>query len=126
MMDAALPKVAEPRAFDSVLIANRGEIALRVQRACRELGLKTVMIHSEADKDADYLKAADTAICIGPASPGQSYLNAPAILLAMELTGAGAVHPGYGFRPKEHLFGSRGGCRGGLHRPARRRHPHHG
>lgn len=104
MMDATLPKVAEPRAFDSVLIANRGEIALRVQRACRELGLKTVMIYSEADKDADYLKAADTAICIGPASPGQSYLNAPAILLAMELTGAGAVHPGYGFLSERASF----------------------
>jgi acetyl-CoA carboxylase, biotin carboxylase subunit len=62
------------------------------------------MIYSEADKDADYLKAADTCICIGPASPGQSYLNAPAILLAMELTGAGAVHPGYGFLSERASF----------------------
>lgn len=105
MMDASLPKAAaEQRAFDSVLIANRGEIALRVQRACRELGLKTIMVYSEADKDADYLKAADTAICIGPASPGQSYLNVPAILLAMKLTGAGAVHPGYGFLSERASF----------------------
>ncbi|AYD03760.1 acetyl-CoA carboxylase biotin carboxylase subunit [Neorhizobium sp. NCHU2750] len=86
-----------PAVFDSVLIANRGEIALRIQRACRELGLKTVMVHSTADSNADYLKSADLSVCIGPASPGQSYINKSAILLAAKLTGAGAIHPGYGF-----------------------------
>ncbi len=106
MMDLSCAKTetTQPRAFDSVLIANRGEIALRVQRACRELGLKTIMICSEADRDADYLKSADTTICIGPASPGQSYLNKSAILIAMRLTGAGAVHPGYGFLSESAAF----------------------
>ena len=83
--------------FETVLIANRGEIALRIQRACRELGLKTVVIHSEADADARYVRLADQALCIGPAAPGLSYLNRSAILLAAHLSGAQAVHPGYGF-----------------------------
>ncbi|MFB9949043.1 acetyl-CoA carboxylase biotin carboxylase subunit [Rhizobium puerariae] len=98
------PSTAVQKPFDSVLVANRGEIALRVQRACRELGLRTVMVCSEADRDADYLTMADTAVCIGPAPPGQSYLNKPAILLAMQLTGAGAVHPGYGFLSENAAF----------------------
>jgi len=83
--------------FDKVLIANRGEIALRIQRACRELGLATVAIYSEADADAHYVKLADQALCIGPASPAKSYLNRAAILFAAEVSGAQAIHPGYGF-----------------------------
>ncbi|SFU26799.1 acetyl-CoA carboxylase biotin carboxylase subunit [Paraburkholderia aspalathi] len=83
--------------FNKVLIANRGEIALRIQRACRELGLKTVAVHSEADADARYVRLADEALCIGPAAPGQSYLNRAAILFAAHVSGAQAVHPGYGF-----------------------------
>ena len=83
--------------FDTVLIANRGEIALRVLRACRGLGLRVVAVHSEADKDAPYLALADQALCIGPAAPAQSYLNQAAILAAAEVSGAQAIHPGYGF-----------------------------
>ncbi len=83
--------------FDKVLIANRGEIALRIQRACRALGVRTVVVHSEADRDASYVASADEALCIGPAAAGRSYLNTSAILLAAEATGAGAIHPGYGF-----------------------------
>ena len=83
--------------FDTVLIANRGEIALRIQRACRQMGLRTVAVYSEADANASYLKTADQAICIGPAAPMRSYLNQAAILLAAELSGAQAIHPGYGF-----------------------------
>ncbi len=83
--------------FNKVLIANRGEIALRIQRACRELGLKTVAIHSEADAQARYVRLADEALCIGPAAPGQSYLNRAAILFAAHISGAQAIHPGYGF-----------------------------
>src|SRR2546425_1197577 len=83
--------------FDSVLIANRGEIALRILRACRGLGLRTVAVHSEADRDAPYVRQADQALCIGPASPGLSYLNQAAILAAAKVSGAQAIHPGYGF-----------------------------
>jgi len=83
--------------FDTVLIANRGEIALRILRACRGLGLRTVAVHSEADRGASYLAQADQALCIGPASPGQSYLNQAALLLAAKVSGAQAIHPGYGF-----------------------------
>lgn len=83
--------------FDKLLIANRGEIALRIQHACRSLGIKTVCIYSEADRHAPYLKTADETICIGPSAASASYLNIDAILLAAELTGAGAIHPGYGF-----------------------------
>ncbi|WP_213958369.1 MULTISPECIES: acetyl-CoA carboxylase biotin carboxylase subunit [unclassified Variovorax] len=83
--------------FDTVLIANRGEIALRILRACRGLGLKTVVVHSEADRDASYVAQAEQALCIGPAAPGQSYLNQSAILFAAEVSGAQAIHPGYGF-----------------------------
>jgi len=86
-----------PLPFDTVLIANRGEIALRVLRACRQLGLRAVCAHSEADSDAPYLALADATICIGPAAPAASYLNVEAILMAAAATGAGAIHPGYGF-----------------------------
>lgn len=83
--------------FDKVLIANRGEIALRVQRACRELGVRTVVVYSEADKEAKYVKLADEAVCIGPAPSAKSYLNVPALISAAEVTHAQAIHPGYGF-----------------------------
>lgn len=83
--------------FSKVLIANRGEIALRVQRACRTLGIKTVAVYSTADKDAKYVKLADESVCIGPPVSRDSYLNVPAIIAAAEVTGAEAIHPGYGF-----------------------------
>ena len=83
--------------FSRVLIANRGEIALRIIRACHELGVETVAVYSEADRDAAYLELADEAICVGPAAAGKSYLNIPAIISAAELTDVDAIHPGYGF-----------------------------
>jgi acetyl-CoA carboxylase biotin carboxylase subunit len=83
--------------FEKVLIANRGEIALRVQRACRSLGIKTVAVHSEADREAKYVRLADESVCIGPPASAKSYLNIPAIISAAEVTGAEAIHPGYGF-----------------------------
>ncbi len=83
--------------FGKILIANRGEIALRIQRACRELGIRTVVVHSEADTEAKYVKLADESVCIGPAPAAQSYLNIPAIISAAEVTDAEAIHPGYGF-----------------------------
>lgn len=93
--------------FDKILIANRGEIALRVQRACRELGIKTVAIHSEADRDAKYVKLADESVCIGPASSTHSYLNIPAVISAAEVTDAQAIHPGYGFLSENADFAER-------------------
>src|SRR3990167_7241954 len=83
--------------FKKILVANRGEIALRIQRACRELGIKAVMVYSEADREAKYVKLADESVCIGPAPAAQSYLNMPAIISAAEVTDAQAIHPGYGF-----------------------------
>ena len=83
--------------IEKLLIANRGEIALRVLRACREMGIKTVAVHSTADEDAMHVRLADESVCIGPPQAAQSYLNIPAILAACEITGADAVHPGYGF-----------------------------
>ena len=93
--------------FGKVLIANRGEIALRIQRACRELGIKTVVVHSEADRDAKYVKLADESVCIGPAPSNQSYLNIPAIISAAEVTDAEAIHPGYGFLSENADFAER-------------------
>lgn len=83
--------------FSRILIANRGEIALRIIRACHELGIEAVVVYSEADKEASYLDIADEAICIGPASPAKSYLNIPAIISAAEIADVDAIHPGYGF-----------------------------
>ncbi|MEM7042258.1 MAG: biotin carboxylase N-terminal domain-containing protein, partial [Pseudomonadota bacterium] len=83
--------------IDKVLIANRGEIALRVIRACREMGIETVAIHSTADADAMHVRLADASVCIGPPAAGESYLNKVAILAAAEISGANAIHPGYGF-----------------------------
>ena len=80
-----------------VLIANRGEIALRVLRACKEMGIKTVAVHSTADRDLMHVMLSDESVCIGPPSSTDSYLNVPALISAMELTNADAVHPGYGF-----------------------------
>ncbi len=83
--------------LEKVLIANRGEIALRILRACKEMGIKTVAVHSTADRDLMHLSLADESVCIGPAAGAQSYLNIPAIISAAEVTGATAIHPGYGF-----------------------------
>jgi acetyl-CoA carboxylase biotin carboxylase subunit len=93
--------------FGKVLIANRGEIALRIQRACRELGIKTVVVHSEADRDAKYVKLADESVCIGPPPSNLSYLNVPAIISAAEVTDAEAIHPGYGFLSENADFAER-------------------
>jgi acetyl-CoA carboxylase, biotin carboxylase subunit len=93
--------------FEKILIANRGEIALRVQRACREMGIKTVVVHSEADTEAKYVKLADESVCIGPAPSRESYLNMAAIIAAAEVTDAEAIHPGYGFLSENADFAER-------------------
>jgi len=93
--------------FGKILIANRGEIALRIQRACHELGVRTVVVYSEADRDALYVKHADEALCIGPAPAAKSYLHVPALLAAAALTGAEAIHPGYGFLSENADFAQR-------------------
>jgi len=93
--------------FKKILIANRGEIALRIQRACRELGVEAVVVYSEADREAKYVKLAEEAVCIGPASSTLSYLNMPAIISAAEVTDAEAIHPGYGFLSENADFAER-------------------
>ena len=90
--------------FDKILIANRGEIALRIQRACKELGIATVAIHSTADEDAMHVRLADESVCIGPPPAAKSYLNIPEIMAACEITGANAIHPGYGFLSENAKF----------------------
>ena len=83
--------------FEKILIANRGEIALRLHRACREMGIRTVAVHSTADSDAMHVRLADESVCIGPPPAMESYLNMPSILAAAEITGSEGIHPGYGF-----------------------------
>ena len=90
--------------FEKILIANRGEIALRIQRACREMGIATVAVHSTADADAMHVRLADESVCIGPPSATLSYLNVPALITACEMTGAQAIHPGYGFLSENAAF----------------------
>src|ERR671927_892164 len=90
--------------FDKILIANRGEIALRILRACKELGIATVAVHSTADGDAMHVRLADESVCIGPPPARDSYLNSPALIAACEITGADAVHPGYGFLSENARF----------------------
>src|SRR6187402_2770501 len=90
--------------FDKILIANRGEVALRVLRACKELGIPSVAVHSTADEDAMHVRLADESVCIGPPAAADSYLNVPALLTACEITGADAVHPGYGFLSENARF----------------------
>src|SRR3569623_1782406 len=96
-----------PTMFEKILIANRGEIALRIQRACREMGIKTVVVHSEADREANFVKLADESVCIGPAASASSYLSIPAIISAAEVTDAEAIHPGYGFLSENADFAER-------------------
>ncbi len=93
--------------FEKILIASRGEIALRILRACREMGIKTVVVHSEADREAKYVKLADESVCIGPAPSAQSYLHIPALIAAAEVTEAEAIHPGYGFLSENADFAQR-------------------
>ena len=93
--------------FKKILIANRGEIALRIQRACKELGVRGVIVYSEADREAKYVKLAEEAVCIGPAPSAQSYLNMPAIISAAEVTDSEAIHPGYGFLSENADFAER-------------------
>src|SRR3978361_731986 len=90
--------------FDKILRANRGEIALRILRACKELGISTVAIHSTADSDAMHVRLADESVCVGPPAAAQSYLNIPAIIPACQITGAEAIHPGYGFLSENAKF----------------------
>ena len=113
--------------LSKVVIANRGEIALRILRACRELGVKTVAVHSTADRDLKHVRLADESVCIGPAPSDQSYLNVPAIISAAEVTDAVGIHPGYGFLSENADFAERvedsGFC---FYRPFPCIHSHHG
>ena len=98
--------------FEKILIANRGEIALRIHRACKEMGISTVAVHSEADASAMHVHLADESVCIGPASAAKSYLNVPSIIAACEITGAQAIHPGYGFLSENARFAEIVGAHG--------------
>src|SRR6476646_9008246 len=98
------PSASSTEMFDKVLIANRGEIALRIIRACREMGISTVAIHSTADSTAMHVRLADESVCVGPPASAQSYMNIPAIIAACEITGAEAIHPGYGFLSENAKF----------------------
>src|SRR5476651_837476 len=98
--------------FEKILIANRGEIALRVHRACKEMGILTVAVHSEADASAMHVRLADESVCIGPPAAAKSYLNIPSIIAAAEITGAQAVHPGYGFLSENARFAEIVGAHG--------------
>src|SRR5210317_2529820 len=93
--------------LDKVVIANRGEIALRILRACRELGIKTVAVHSDADRSLKHVLLADESVCIGPAPSTESYLNVPVLIAAAEVTDAVAIHPGYGFLSENADFAER-------------------
>jgi len=113
--------------FKKILIANRGEIALRIQRACREMGVQAVVVYSEADREAKYVKLAEEAVCIGPAASAHSYLSMPAIISAAEVTDAEAIHPGYGFLSENADFAERvEKKRVPVHRSHARVDPHHG
>ena len=90
--------------LDKIVIANRGEIALRILRACREMGIKTVAVHSTADRDLKHVRLADESVCIGPPPAAESYLNAAAIISAAEVTDAVGIHPGYGFLAERPSF----------------------
>src|SRR5271170_1956647 len=98
--------------FDKILIANRGAMALRVHRACKEMGISTVAVHSEADSGAMWVRLADESVCIGPAPAAKSYLNIPSIIAAAEITGAQAIHPGYGFLSENARFAEIVGAHG--------------
>src|SRR6185503_1481432 len=98
--------------FEKVLIANRGEIALRIHRACKEMGIATVAVHSTADTDAMHVRLADESVCIGPPPAARSYLHIPAIIAAAEITGAQAIHPGYGFLSENARFAEIVGAHG--------------
>ncbi len=110
-----------------ILIANRGEIALRILRACREIGIKAVAVHSEADRDLKHVRLADESVCIGPASSKESYLNVPAIISAAEVTDSEAIHPGYGFLSENADFAEKVSQSGFIFiGPQPGNHPHHG
>ena len=113
--------------FEKILIANRGEIALRVLRAAKEFGIATVAVHSTVDAEAMHVKLADESVCVGPPPARKSYMNIPSLLAACEITGAEAVHPGYGFLAENARFAEildRTSDR--IHRPQARAHPSHG
>ena len=121
--EACLPSAP----FKKILIANRGEIAVRVICACKELGIQTVAVYSEADRYSSHVRFADQAICIGPAKSARSYLDIPSIISAAEITNVDAIHPGYGFLSEN--AGVRRGLRSladQVHRPAAGRDPHDG
>jgi acetyl-CoA carboxylase biotin carboxylase subunit len=112
--------------IEKILIANRGEIALRIHRAAHEMGIKTVAVHSTADADAMHVRLANEAICIGPPSAKDSYLNIPAIISAAEISHADAIHPGYGFLSENAQFADIVESHNRLYRPQARAYPDDG